>query len=148
MNNYLVTGGAGFIGSKLAKKLIELNNKVVIVDNLSTGYLDNIPKGAEFIKSNLEDHKTILMLKKYNFDCIFHIAGQSSGEISFDNPLLDLNSNVKSTVALLKYCYEMDCKKFIYASTICSGVTTPPFNVAAVNKFLEFLIPFLKSVIL
>ncbi|MBI9008547.1 MAG: NAD-dependent epimerase/dehydratase family protein [Tenericutes bacterium] len=118
MSLYLVTGAAGFIGSAVAKKLISDGNKVVTIDNLSTGYKDNIPKGCKFIFGNDFDVETINSLNEYRFDCIIHIAGQSSGEISFENPVYDLNTNTKSTLMLLKYAQETGCKRFIYASTM------------------------------
>lgn len=115
---YLVTGGAGFIGSAVAKRLIEEGNHVTIIDNLSTGYLQNIPQKALFINGNCEDEDLISTLKNEVFEAIFHIAGQSSGEISFDNPVLDMKSNVQSTIVLLKLAVEIGCKTFIYASSM------------------------------
>lgn len=118
MANYLVTGAAGFIGAAVSKKLIELGNKAVTIDNLSTGFRESIPHGVKFIKGNCQDIKTIKKLKGEKFDAILHIAGQSSGEISFDDPVYDLQTNVQSTLLLLNYAREMGCKKFIYASSM------------------------------
>lgn len=118
MKTYLITGAAGFIGAALAKRLIDQGNKVVTIDNLSTGFESNIPKGVEFIKGNCQDESIISKLKNYTFDTIFHIAGQSSGEISFDNPVYDLQTNTQSTLLLLKYAREKGCKNFIYASSM------------------------------
>ena len=116
--SYLVTGAAGFIGSSIARKLIETGNKVVTIDNLSTGYISNIPDGVKFIHGNCQDELVISLLNEYTFDAIYHIAGQSSGEISFDNPIYDLQTNTQSTLLLLKYALKSNCKKFIYASTM------------------------------
>lgn len=118
MKNYLVTGAAGFIGSALAKHLLDNGNLVVTVDNLSTGFLDAIPKGTIFYKGDCQDKKVIYKLEKYKFDAIFHIAGQSSGEISFDDPVYDLQTNTQSTILLLQYALKTNCKKIIYASTM------------------------------
>ena len=115
---YLVTGGAGFIGSAIAKKLIDSGNEVYIIDNLKTGYLENIPKGAVFIEGDFSIDRTIEKLDNQKFNAIFHIGGQSSGEISFEEPEYDLNTNTLSTLKLLKYCLKTKCKKFIYASTM------------------------------
>ena len=116
--NYLVTGGAGFIGSVIARKLLALGNDVVIVDNLSTGYISNIPNGAVFIEGDLSKEETIDKLNNRTFDAILHIAGQSSGEISFENPIYDLNCNTASTLRLLNYALKIKCSRFIYASTM------------------------------
>lgn len=118
MRTYLVTGAAGFIGSKVAERLVGLGHQVVTIDNLSTGYLSSIPKGVEFIEGNLQDNAVIEKLDTYTFDAIYHIAGQSSGEISFDDPVYDLQTNTQSTLLLLKYCLSIKCRKFIYASTM------------------------------
>lgn len=118
MNNYLVTGAAGFIGAAVARRLKESGNNVVTIDNLSTGFIENIPYGVEFIQGNCQDVNIINKLYNYSFDAIFHIAGQSSGEISFDDPVYDLQTNTQSTLLLLKYAREKGCKKFIYASSM------------------------------
>ena len=118
VKTYLVTGVAGFIGGALAKKLVELGNKVVTIDNLSTGFRKSIHESVELIEANCQDKYVINKLKSYNFEAIFHIAGQSSGEISFDDPVYDLQTNTQSTLLLLKYANETRCKNFIYASSM------------------------------
>ncbi|MDO8452958.1 MAG: NAD-dependent epimerase/dehydratase family protein [Sulfurimonas sp.] len=118
MSKYLVTGGAGFIGSAIAKKLINQGNEIYIIDNLQTGYSYNIPKNAIFIEGDFSKDETISKLNNTKFDAIFHIGGQSSGEISYDDPEYDLNTNTLSTLKLLQYCVKTGCKKFIYASTM------------------------------
>jgi UDP-glucose 4-epimerase len=118
MKNYLVTGAAGFIGSALAKKLISQGHAVYTVDNLSTGYAENIPKGVVFLEGDVQNKQVIAQLDDIKMDAIFHIAGQSSGEISFENPVYDLQTNTQSTLLLLEYAHRSKCKKFIYASTM------------------------------
>lgn len=114
----LVTGGAGFIGSTVSIQLLKDGNTVCIIDNLSTGYRENVPEGAIFIEGNCEDEAVIEKLNAQYFDAIFHIAGQSSGEVSYDNPVLDMQANVQSTLVLLKYAVQTGCKTFIYASSM------------------------------
>ena len=70
------------------------------------------------IEGDCSDKDTIVQLEKVQFDAIFHIAGQSSGEISFEDPVYDLQTNAQSTLLLLKYALKTNCKKFIYASTM------------------------------
>lgn len=115
---YLVTGAAGFIGSILAKKLVDEGNTVVTVDNLSTGYRTNIPEGVIFIEGNCQDQAIIDHLKQWKFEAVFHIAGQSSGEVSYDDPVYDLQTNTQSTLQLLQMCVKTGCNKFIYASSM------------------------------
>ena len=118
MSRFLVTGAAGFIGSLLAKELLKRGNKVVTVDNLSTGKKENVPENCEFIYGDIFDSNVIKKLYNYSFDAIFHIAGQSSGEVSFDNPLYDLKTNAESTLLLLEFAKKKGIKNFIYASSM------------------------------
>jgi UDP-glucose 4-epimerase len=118
MANYIVTGAAGFIGAALAKKFIEEGHSVVTIDNLSTGYEENIPKGVDFIKGDCSDYSVYKLLKNKKYDAIFHLAGQSSGEISFDDPIYDIRTNAESTLLLLKFALKNDCYRFIYAGTM------------------------------
>jgi len=115
---YLVTGAAGFIGAAVAQKLINEEHEVWTIDNLSTGFVENLPEGINFIEGGCQDKKIIEKLRSNKFDAIFHIAGQSSGEISFEDPVYDLQTNTQSTLLLLKYSLQTNCKKFIYASTM------------------------------
>ena len=114
----LVTGAAGFIGAAVAVEMQSLGYDVYTVDNLSTGYESHVPEGVVFFKGDVQDEKVIAQLKSIPFKAIFHIAGQSSGEISFDNPVYDLQTNTQSTLLLLKLAMEIGCRKFIYASTM------------------------------
>jgi UDP-glucose 4-epimerase len=124
---YLVTGAAGFIGAAVADKLIHLGNEVVTIDNLSTGSVEHIPEGVKFIEGSTSDENSIRQLNGERFDAIIHIAGQSSGEISFDNPVYDLQTNCQSTLMLLDYARKTKCHRFIYASTMSVyGDHNPP----------------------
>ena len=130
MADFLVTGAAGFIGSALAGKLVDAGHIVVTIDNLSTGFRELIPEGVIFIEGDCQDESIIDQLNSYQFDAIFHIAGQSSGEISFEDPLYDLQTNTQSTILLLKYALKTKCKKFIYASTMSVYGDQPDIPIA------------------
>ncbi len=114
----IVTGGAGFIGSHLSRKLIENGWHVTIIDNLSTGFKENIPNEAKFIETDLSNESFINFLPKNGVDVVFHLAAQSSGEISFDNPIYDLKTNCLSTVLLAQWCMEKNVSKFIFTSSM------------------------------
>ena len=118
MGNYLVTGAAGFIGSAVARKLIAGEHEVVTIDNLSTGNKNQVPDGVELIECNCQDSTVISKLGDRRFDAILHIAGQSSGEVSYDDPIYDLQTNGQATLMLMKHALSIGCKKFVYASTM------------------------------
>ena len=94
LNNYLVTGGAGFIGSSIANKLSDMGHKVFVLDDLSTGFSDNLNKNIELIEIDCNKKKSFLKIPKLDYEAILHLAAQPSGEASFDNPWLDFKSHV------------------------------------------------------
>lgn len=114
----IVTGGAGFIGSHLAARLCAEGHRVTVVDNLSTGFRSNVPEGAAFIEVDLGDPAQIAKLDGLRADAVFHLAGQSSGEASFDDPLYDLRSHVLSSFLMLEWCRRTGCRRFIYSSSM------------------------------
>ena len=115
--NILITGVAGFIGSKVAEKFVKKKYNVIGVDNLSTGKIRNIPKGIKFIRGDLSKKNVINLLPKKCYQ-ILHLAGQSSGEISFENPVNDLKKNTESTLNLISYGIKRKVKLFLYASSM------------------------------
>lgn len=118
MKKYLVTGAAGFIGSAVAKRLLNEGNEVWTIDNLSTGFKHNLPEGIHFIEGGCQEEASIQQLQGTQFDAILHFAGQSSGEVSFDDPVYDLRTNTESTLRLIQYGLSHNCQRFIYASSM------------------------------
>ena len=118
MADYLVTGVGGFIGAAVAARLLSEGHHVVGVDNLTTGYPENIPAGTEFFRADCQDAGLYARLPLRSYAAILHIAGQSSGEISFDDPVYDLRTNAESTLHLLKFALKTGCKRLVYASTM------------------------------
>jgi UDP-glucose 4-epimerase len=126
MGNYLVTGIAGFIGSALAKALLQAGHEVVGIDNLSTGFRANIPQGAVFFEGDCQDPRLYRSLLPHRrFDALFHLAGQSSGEVSFDDPVYDLRTNTESTLHLIRYALSTGSARIIYASSMSVYGTQP-----------------------
>jgi UDP-glucose 4-epimerase len=113
----LITGVAGFIGSYVAARFLCEGYQVVGVDDLSNGNAENVPKGVQFINGDLSLKTTINDIPR---DCsyILHLSGQSSGEISFDDPVADLNTNAVSTVNLIRYGINNNARRIIYASSM------------------------------
>lgn len=128
-NHALITGGAGFIGSSLAKDLLSRDWEVTIVDDLSTGLRDNIPFGSNFIDSDISILGwTNELPPSINF--VFHLAAQSSGEISFENPSRDCQINVVGTLELLHWALSNNVKRLIFASSmnVYGDVDDAPVN--------------------
>jgi UDP-glucose 4-epimerase len=118
MPRALVTGGAGFIGSHLACALIAEGWSVDVVDNLSTGVAANVPAEAELIELDLGAHGTTRHLPAHRYEAICHLAGQSSGEKSFDDPAGDLDANARSTIALAGWAREQRIPLVVHASSM------------------------------
>lgn len=113
----LVTGAAGFIGSKICAELVKKNYYVIGCDDFSSGSKKNIVDGITFINIDLSKKNTIFKLPK-KIDYIFHLAGQSSGEKSFEDPLNDLNRNLITTYNLINYAKKNFIKNIFYASSM------------------------------
>ena len=113
----LITGVAGFIGSKIAKKALEKGFEVIGIDDLSSGKKEQIPTGLKFYAYDLSDKSLVNQLPA-KVDYILHLAGQSSGEISFDNPISDLKKNTHSTINLIQFGIKNKVKKILYASSM------------------------------
>lgn len=130
MTSYLVTGGAGFIGAAVAQRLLAAGHEVVVVDNLTTGFRENVPADAVFVEGDCHDESLYQRLPRRDYAAIYHIAGQSSGEISFENPVYDLQTNTQATLLLLKYALQSGCKRLLYASTMSVYGEQPDAPVA------------------
>jgi UDP-glucose 4-epimerase len=114
----LVTGGAGFIGSCLAARLIQEGHEVDVLDNLSTGLEENIPPKASFLHIDLSDPNFIKKLPRKDYQAVCHLAAQSSGAISNERPLYDVQTNALSTLLLSRWCVENQIPRFLFASSM------------------------------
>ncbi len=134
----LVTGGAGFIGFHLAKKLSEKED-VVIVDNLSDYYdiklkearLEQIKDNVEFHKIDISDFSSLKKIfEKYEFDLICHIAAQAGVRYSLINPWAYEKSNILGTLNIFELAKKFNIKKVIYASSssVYGGNKKVPFS--------------------
>jgi UDP-glucose 4-epimerase len=114
----LVTGGAGFVGSNLARKLLESGRTVTLIDNMSNGKERNIPPGARFIRADLSEDGAYQELAGQKFETIFHIAAQASNAISFREPVRDLLWNQLATLKLLEYARKTGSNRVIFTSSM------------------------------
>ncbi len=113
----LVTGGAGFIASQIADAFINDGHKVVIVDDLSTGFEKNINPKAKFVKANICDKNLNKLFEEEKFDVVNHHAAQMDVRRSVKDPEFDATTNILGTINLLQNCVKYGVKKFMFAST-------------------------------
>ena len=114
----LLTGGAGYIGSNVTLSLIDSGHKVHIIDNLSTGNANLIPKEAIFTKCNINDYEKVSNILSFNqFDILMHFAGYIQVEESMSNPNKYFENNTDNAITLFKICKENNLDKVIFSST-------------------------------
>jgi len=113
----LVTGGAGFVGSKLSAKLLELGNEVTVYDDLSVGRRDNVPAGAAFIEADILDVDSLRNAMR-GVDIVFHNAAFVSIRNSFFEPRLESEVNVTGTLNVLDAMVEAKVAKIVFASSM------------------------------
>lgn len=113
----LVTGGSGFIGSNVSKMLLSKGIGVVVFDNLSSGYYDNIKElPVEFVKGDILDRDAIKDACN-GVDVVFHLAASVGRQRSIDHPQLDSEINLIGTVNVLEGMRANDVKKIVYSSS-------------------------------
>jgi len=113
----LVTGGAGFIGSHLVDRLVALDYRVVVIDNLSGGKLKNLNTAASFHHSDITQPAASDVFQREQPDLVFHLAAQTSVSYSTRDPVKDGEINVIGTLRMLEASRRYGVEKFIYSST-------------------------------
>lgn len=116
MANYLVTGGAGFIGSHLVTALVKRNDKVRIIDNLSTGKKESLHPEAEFVETDIRQLDKIKPIFK-GVDGVFHVAALPRVQASIENPLACNASNIDGTLNVIWAAKEAGVKRIVYSAS-------------------------------
>jgi UDP-glucose 4-epimerase len=115
----LVTGGAGFMGSHIADELLKRNHRVVILDDLSGGFLDNVPAGAEFVEGSVTDHGLINSLfERHRFDYVYHLAAYAAEGLSHFIKRFNYQNNLIGSVNLINASVNHGVKCFVFTSSI------------------------------
>ena len=116
---YVITGGAGFIGSNLAERLVKEGNEVHVIDNFSFGKLENCNKKAHYYNIDLSQKSNFNQVKEVckNADSVFHLACIARVQPSIKNPVEYEMNNTISTVNILKASVESNVRRFIYSSS-------------------------------
>ncbi len=131
MINTLVTGGAGFIGSNLAALLITRGHQVTILDNLTSGYRENLKAlgRARFIEGDVRDGKAVDEAMR-NTEVVFHLAASVGNTRAIEHPLLDSEINVLGTLTILEAARRHGVRKVVFSSSagIFGELKTLPIN--------------------
>jgi UDP-glucose 4-epimerase len=119
MISSLVTGGAGFIGSHVAERLINMGHHAVVLDDRSGGCEVNVPSGAVFVRGSILDHKLIdAIFCEYNFDYVYHLAAYAAEGLSHFIKRFNYTNNVLGSVNLINAAVNYEVKCFVFTSSI------------------------------
>ncbi len=120
MKKVLVTGGAGFIGSHVAQALRNKGYEVIVLDDLSGGFVENLPKGCEFIEGSIMDHAMIdALFAKHRFAFVFHLAAYAAEGLSHFIKRFNYENNLIGSVNLINAAVNSGCVEcFVFTSSI------------------------------
>jgi UDP-glucuronate 4-epimerase len=151
----LVTGGAGFIGSNLVDKLLELNYHVISVDNFDLFYNrtvkeDNIRqqlahKNFQFVEGDICDPNVLQKINNYHVEVIVHLAAKAGVRPSISNPETYNNTNVQGTIQLLEFAKRKKVPRFILASSSSVYGKNPNIPWSETDKDLDPISPYAAS---
>jgi len=148
MNEILVTGGAGYIGSHVVQQLAARGDRVVVLDNLSTGFREAV-RGAELVVGNVGDRELVSrVLREHRVDAVLHFAAHTVVPESVSDPLKYYANNTCNTENLLACCADAGVGRFIFSSTAAvygataDGVAdedtpTQPINPYGMSKLMS-----------
>lgn len=127
MTTSLVTGGAGFIGAHVTKELIKNGHQVVVLDDLSGGFEENVDTKAIFIKGSILDHQLLEKLfSQYKFDYVYHLAAYAAEGLSHFIKRFNYNNNLIGSVNLINESVKHKIKCFVFTSSIATYGNIPP----------------------
>ncbi|MBL4655746.1 MAG: NAD-dependent epimerase/dehydratase family protein [Bacteroidia bacterium] len=119
MTNVLVTGGAGFIGAHVSRELVKSGYKVTVLDDLSGGFKDNVPKEVKLIIGSIVDHDLISRLfSEHKFKYVFHLAAYAAEGLSHFIKRYNYNNNLIGSVNLINESIKQKVKCFVFTSSI------------------------------
>ena len=126
----LVTGGAGFIGSHVVEHLIKQGEEVIVLDDLSGGFKDNVPENAEFIKGSILNINLLEdIFKQNNISHIYHLAAYAAEGLSHFIKRFNYNNNLIGSINLINLAVQYDVNCFVFTSSIAVyGVNQLPFT--------------------
>ncbi|MBY0337710.1 MAG: UDP-glucose 4-epimerase GalE [Acetobacteraceae bacterium] len=148
MARYLVSGGAGYVGSHLVLALLDAGHQVVVADDLSTGHRAAVPAAAELAFGTLADRRFLSeVFAAWKFDAVFHCAALSLVGESMKDPFRYIRDNVATSINLAEAAVKGGCRKFVLSSTaavfgipeivpIAEDAPTAPINPYGESKLM------------
>jgi UDP-glucose 4-epimerase len=135
MSNVLVTGGAGFIGSHIAEELIHRGRQVVVLDDLSGGFMDNVVPGAQFVQGSITDHELIdHLFDEHRFEYVFHLAAYAAEGLSHFIKRFNYNNNLIGSVNLINASVNAGVKCFVFTSSIAVYGASPELPMTEATR--------------
>lgn len=117
--NVLVTGGAGFIGSHVARHCLDMGFKVIVLDDLSGGFEDHLPEGTTFVQGSITDDKLVTSLfDQYKFTYVYHLAAYAAEGLSHFIRRFNYNNNLVGSINLINESVKHKVKCFVFTSSI------------------------------
>ena len=116
MNKILIIGGAGYIGSHVVHELCDQGYNTIILDDLSTGQVENIDSRANFIKDSFSNNNILADILK-DVKCVIHLAALKAAGESMLNPSIYMKNNIIDTFNLIELCIENNVENFIFSSS-------------------------------
>lgn len=112
----LVTGGAGFIGSNIVMELVARGHEAAVLDDLSSGYPENVPSGVELVRGDVRD-EALMQRLAHGRDVIIHLAASVGNKRSIDHPILDSEINVLGTLRVLEAARHAGISHVVFSSS-------------------------------
>jgi UDP-glucose 4-epimerase len=113
----IVTGGAGFIGSHVAERLVRAGHDVLVIDDLSGGFRDNIPEGARFVEQSINDSLDPVF-DRFRPEAVYHLAAYAAEGLSHHVPVFNYTNNVVGTANVLAAAARTGARHFVFTSSI------------------------------
>ena len=122
-----ITGGCGYIGSRIAKRLLALGHEVLIIENFTTS-VDTELEDCEIIRCDITSPDELSAVSEKGCEALLHLAAQSSGPKSFEIPEIDIKINILGTLNIINWCRQNEIKRILFASSFVVYGDTPPYR--------------------